>query len=71
MYYSFRCESCGFNCNWEEVASTRSSLIKYAMEHYQWDHEMEEISPELRRKIENVIEEITYEEEETDFEINW
>jgi predicted small metal-binding protein len=71
MYYIFRCEDCGFNCNWEELASNKSSLVQYALEHYKWDHEFKEISPELHRKIENAIKEIFVEHEEEDFKINW
>jgi predicted small metal-binding protein len=52
---SFRCKDIGMQCGFEAKAFTKGSLMNKIAEHAAKVHDIKEISPELKEKIEKAI----------------
>lgn len=53
--YSFKCADIGMNCDFETKASTKEELMPLIVNHAKTAHNMNEIPPDVAKKVENAI----------------
>ena len=53
--YSFKCADIGMNCGFETKASTKEELMPLTVNHAKTAHNMNEIPPDVAKKVESAI----------------
>ncbi len=53
----FRCKDVGVTCGWEARAETEEELLKMIAEHGATEHDIKEITEELKAKVSSAIRE--------------
>lgn len=58
MSKRIRCEDVGMDCDFAALADTESELLEIVREHAERVHGVEEVTPELRRKVMDAVEDV-------------
>ena len=53
--YKFKCSDIGMNCSFSADEKNREDLVKKIAEHAKGAHQINEISPELKTKVDSAI----------------
>lgn len=51
----FECSSVGFSCEWALRAPSASEVVQRMADHIRCAHEMKELTPELRARVEAAV----------------
>ncbi len=54
MYY-FKCRDLGWDCSFEHHASVKEDLLPRIRTHFHYAHRIDEIDPEMEKKIFSVV----------------
>lgn len=58
MSKRLRCEDVGLDCDFAALADTREELLEIVSEHAERVHGIEELTPEVREKVLDAIEDV-------------
>jgi predicted small metal-binding protein len=58
MAYTFKCKDIGFDESFEIKDDNQDELMKLVAMHAQSTHNLEEVPPEIKKKIENAIKKV-------------
>lgn len=58
MSKRLRCEDVGLDCDFAALADTREELLDVVREHAERVHGIDEITPELRQKVLDAVEDV-------------
>jgi predicted small metal-binding protein len=53
--YKFKCSDIGMNCSFSAAEKNREDLVKKIADHAKSAHQINEISPELKTKVDSAI----------------